>query len=833
MRSRSPFKRSRRAALAGFLVATPSLAPIIAAAAEPTKGTFIVRILEQNVGREEFEILPAGWAVKGSFDLFGQTKADYEISEKRDGDTKTLSIRGTQNGRKDAVDVTFTSEKVETRIEGAPPRSYAIEGKPAPLPFQNLIWGYLIDIGQELAGRMKAGTLKSGEALELIEVVSLKTLPLAIRDFSLARCLHDGNPVGLYAFEVTLAGAVDGTLVTSTSGVPLFFGVPAQKLEVVVEGWEAAKPAATSPHTIVDSGPWRSLLSKPEHAVTVEKKILIRMRDGTKLAADVYRPEKEGKHPTVLSRTPYSRGQMGLFYGSFYASRGYVYVTQDVRGRFDSEGKFEPMRREAEDGSDTIDWIAAQPWSNGDVGMIGASYVGWTQWAAAKSGNRRLKAIIPQVAPPDPQYNIPYMGGVFVLGSAWWARVAEDMSRLGNEKLDWNEAFATLPLTDLDKTLALTLPILDDWISHPPHDPWWDVICYQKDFSKLNVPALNISGWYDGDLPGAPSNFIGMRKSAASERARKGQWLVMGPWTHLFNSSSRIGDLDFGPDAVVDLQSLELRWFDHYLKGIDSGIDREDPVLLFTMGENRWRREKDWPLPQTKWTKLYLGGPGKANQRDGGGTLALEPDPSSPPDRYDYDPARLPDIKVDFDDLSGKQATEDLSTLPDRDDELDFISPPLLAPVEITGPVSAVLSVTTDAKDTDFVVGLLRVSPSSRTTAIRGGIRRLRYRSGYDKEDFAKPGELSTLTIDLWATSLRLEAGDRLAVRVASSGFPSCARNLNTGEPDATATKMVVARQTVFHDAKRPSYVVLPVIPREGTSSELRFAASEATSEEK
>ncbi len=814
-----------RCLVAGVMAALAATAP--AADVEPKEGVFVLRIVDQEVGRETFEIRPDGWRVTGSFDLFGQQKAEYEIVEKLADGKKTISGKGKQNGKDSGFEASLTAERFETSVNGGPATTLDLKGKPAPTPYQDLISGYWIGIARELASRVKVDTLKVGDTVDLVEVTAAKTFPLKVNGFTAAQRVVGDKPVAILTFEISLAGFVEGTLVTTAAGLPIFFGVPAQKVEVLLKGYEELKPIAVA-RTIVDSGDWRTLLSKPEHGAAVEKKVMVPMRDGVKLAADVFRPEKAGKYPTILVRTPYSRGPMGLIYGHYYATRGYAVVAQDVRGRPDSEGKFDPMRHETEDGSDTIDWIAAQPWSNGDVGMIGASYVGWVQWAAAKSGNPRLKALVSQVAPPDPQHNIPFMGGAFVLATVWWAYVVDDLSRIAKEDVDWDALLATLPLTDLDKAFGLKASFLDEWLSHPPHDTWWDVICYQKDYSKLDVPALHISGWYDGDQPGAPMNFIGMRKSAKSERARKGQHLIMGPWTHLFNSSTRIGDFDFGSDAVVDLDAVALRWFDHYLKGIDNGVEREDPVTVFTMGANTWHREKDWPLPQTKWTKLYLGGPGKARTRDGGGTLTLEPAASSPPDTFVYDPSLLPDEKTNFNDLSGKEATRDLSKERDRDDVLDFLSPPIAAPVEITGPFSAVLSVSTDAKDTDFVVGLNRVAADGKMTAMRGGIRRLRYRKGYDKVDFAKPGEVTPLTIDLWATGIRLEAGERLCVQVMSSGFPGAARNLNTGEPDATATRMVVANQTLYHDAKRPSYVVLPVIPREGLG-ELRFVSTESS----
>jgi uncharacterized protein len=799
----------------------------LAAGTDPSTGTFVLRVLEKEVGRETFEVQPDGWKTKGSYDVFGQQKAEFEISEKRAGDVLTVSAKGKVQGHDTSLVATIAPDRFESRVESNAPSTLDLQGKPTPLPYQDLIWAYWLDIGRALANRVTAGTLKPGDLVDLVELTGAKTLSLKVREFSVAERVHDGSPASILTFEIALAGTVDGTLVTTKQGTPLYFAIPAQKVDVALEGYDDLKPPPSTGRTIVDSGAWRSTLSKPEYGVTVDKKVFARMRDGVKLAADVYRPDREGKFPTILVRTCYGRELSALQYGSFFARRGYAVVSQDVRGRNDSEGTFDPLRQEEADGSDTLDWVAAQPWSNGDVGMIGASYLGHAQWMAAKSGNPHLKAIIPEVAPPDPQFNVPYNGGILVTGSVWWARAVEDISRIGHEQVDWVQKLATLPISDLDTAFGLKLGLLRTWISHPPHDRWWDAQSYQRDFSKLDVPALNVSGWYDGDQPGAPSNFVGMRKGAKSERSRKGQWLLMGPWTHFFNTASRIGDLDFGSQALIDLDSVCLRWFDHYLKQIDNGVEREDPVLVFTMRENAWHREKDWPLPQTRWTKLHLAGNGKANARNGGGTLALAADAASPPDRYAYDPAVLPETKVDFDDLTHARAVRDLAKDPERADMLYFTSPPLAAPVEITGPITATLSVSTDAKDTDFVVTLARVSPSGVVTGIRSGYRRLRYRSGYDREDFAKPGETSTLDLDLWATGIRLEAGERLRVHVSSTAFPGIMRNLNTGEPDATATKIVVAHQTIFHDAKHPSFVTLPVIPREGLG-ELRFAASEA-----
>jgi len=785
-------------------------------APEPTGGTFVLRILDNELGRESFELSAAGWKTKGAFDLMGKVQGEYEIEERRDGAGLSLAVTSVDGGKDVHIDATFAGGTFTSQAAGEAERTLEYGSKPAPLPFQNIVWAYFIDVGRELTARVHADSLNAGDSIELVELASAQVLTLQVREFSAAERSHGGRPLATLTFEFTMAGSVEGTLVTSAGGVPLVVRVPSQRLEVTLEGYEDVAPPAEA-RTIVDSGPWRAQLSRPEHEVVIERKVMARMRDGVELAADVFRPRVEQKVPTVLVRTSYDRWASALQYGQTLARRGYAVVAQDVRGRFDSGGKFEPMRHETEDGSDTLDWIAAQPWSDGKVGMIGGSYLGFVQWAAAKSKNPHLTCIVPEVAPPDPQYNIPYLGGVFLMSSVWWARVIDDMGNLGGgAKLDWMAKLATLPLSDLDQAFDLKATFLDDWLAHPPHDPWWEPQSYQGDYAQLDVPALNLSGWYDGDQPGAPMNYVGMRAHGASERARRGQVLLMGPWTHFFNSTTHIGDSDFGKDALIDLDAVTLRWFDHYLKGIDNGVEREDPVLVFVMGENQWHREKDWPLPQTKWTKLFLGGPGKANTRDGGGTLLPAPEKGSPPDHFAYDPMRPSDEKVDFDDLSGGQATEDIAHRPDQEDVLDFTSAPLANAIELTGPLRAVLSVSTDARDTDFTAALERIAPDGRVTAMCGGIQRLRYRSGYAREDFATPGELSTLEIDLWSTSQRLQRGTRLRVVIGSNGFPGTARNLNTGEPDFSATKSVVAHQTVFHDAERQSYLLLPVIPRAG-----------------
>lgn len=594
---------------------------------------------------------------------------------------------------------------------------------------------------------------------------------------------------------------------------------------------ELKQPGALIPLVLkkIPVASWEKL-SKPEHKVKVERKVMIPMTDGVRLAADIYLPEDDKKHPAILVRTPYNRKGDDSQNGSYYARRGYVFVTQDVRGRFDSEGEFIPFRNDVQDGSDTIDWIASQPWCNGKVGMIGASYGGWVQLKAAMSGNPHLKAIVPLVAPPGMLDNIAYDRGAFTMYTVWWAKLVEFMEAGGRgvPNLDWEKVMFSLPLGDMDEVMQTKHPFLDEWLEHPPTDTaYWEPFNYKKQIGKMNVPALHISGWFDVCQTGALQNYVSMREQAITEEARKGQYLIMGPWEHNLHTGRKLGDVDFGPEALVDLDAAILRFYDYYLKGIENGI-RDDPhARIFVMGKNQWVEGENWPPKQTVFTKLYLNSNGHANRRDGDGVLILEKDKKkeTSADVFSYDPMDITESLAnyaDFNDTAGASATADHSVLKDRDDVLDYTSQPLAEPVEFTGPFKAHLWVSTDAADTDFVAKLYRLTPDGKLRAIATGIQRLRYRFGPLKDAPVVPGKVVEISIDCWASSIQLDKGDRLRLEVSSSDFPTYARNLNTLEPIATAIKARVAVNRVFHDRVRASHLVLPVSVN-GAGDKIRF----------
>ena len=786
-----------------LLLSPPALAQEPTLAQEPV--TWITTQLETQIARETFTLTEDGWRSQVDIDVPGQKLSfTCQYREAQDGRHWIAERLGTGG-----IDVLLADGRVKGKtFPGGPAIDFEVpEHDGTVIFFENLAFGCFYQLSRELISDAGAGTLGAGETIQAV----LASASLTI-DFTLTAYEHLDD--GRWSFAIDFPPGLEMKWTCEPNGLPIRIEVPAQRLVVTREG--AVVDPAAGALSAVDRGDWRGILSQPTHAVVIEENLRVPMRDGKTLAADVHRPDAEGKFPTVLIRTPYDRRNEALANGARFARRGYAVVAQDVRGRFDSEGTFFPLIHEERDGSDTLDWIAEQPWSDGNVGMIGGSYVGWVQWYAAKSGNPHLKAIIPQVSPPDPDQNIPYEGGVFLLSSAWWAGVLTHMAAggAGIPDKDYDAIMATLPLNDLDEAFGSSEPFLDAWLAHPPDDEaYWGPQRYQPYLKDMSVPALHLTGWYDGDQPGALQNFPVMQRHAKTQEARDGQFLIVGPWGHGFNVMRRLGDIDFGDEALVDLTAVEVRFFDRYLKGIDNGVERDKPVWVFTMGENRWHNEETWPIPGTAFTPLYLGSDGDARRRDGDGHAHLAAGGGSEESSaIEYDPASFPDFMVDWTDTTGQAATRDLDTLEDRADNLEFLSAPLAAPVELTGPFEAVLYVTSSAADADFTVSVVRVDARGRARVVAGGIQRMRYRNGPDEP--VPPGEVAKLTVDLWACGLRFDKGDRIRVEIACSGFPGYARNLGTLDPIGAATELVTATNRVLHTQEFPSHVILPVVPR-------------------
>ena len=571
----------------------------------------------------------------------------------------------------------------------------------------------------------------------------------------------------------------------------------------------------------------------PAYRVIMEANVRVPMRDGITLATDIYRPEAPGKFPAILVRTPYNRagGNAQPPGGAkWWAEQGYIVILQDARGTYDSDGTFYAFKNETNDGYDTDEWIGKQPWFDGNLGTIGGSYVGYTQWAQAVGGSKYLKAMIPTVTTGDTYANWIYTDGALQYGFdlPWGAIEMASHVMQNSDGYDWDHIFPHLPVSTADNLGRHGTPHYQDWVAHPTRDSYWDGISLDKEYNKISVPILSVDGWYDIFMRGTLNDDAHMRKEGATPEARSGKRIMIGPWAHgagtrVAIAAGRIGadphPIDFGTDAAVDMKAVYLRWFDHWLKGIDNGVATEDPVRIFVMGENVWRSEKEWPLARTKYTNYYIQSGGGANSSGGDGVLTSQKPKGAEADRFTYDPANpVPTTGGNSCCSVVPSGPWDQRAVEERKDILVYTTPAMKEPTEITGPIRMELFAATSAKDTDWTAKLVDVKPDGYVQNIQSGIVRARYRAGAGKPaQPIEPGKVESYTIDMWATSYVILPGHKLRLEISSSDFPRFDRNLNTGEDTATGTQMVAANQTVYHSARYPSHVVLPLIPR-GTS---------------
>ena len=456
-------------------------------------------------------------------------------------------------------------------------------------------------------------------------------------------------------------------------------------------------------------------------AILIEKNVMVPMRDGVRLATDVYRLEGAAPAPVLVARIPYNKEYAVTSGGTFDILRavqaGYTVVVQDVRGRYASEGEFNPHFQETRDGVDAFAWAAAQPWSRGVVGTFGGSYLGGTQWLPAHEQPPALRAMAPAITFSDGYKGLTYQGGAKVLHDLRWVvanitpaeverRVARGEKRPEGEiHLDPNVVLAELPLATHPLIRDFAAFYLD-WLAHPTADAYWLPASPCAGYEQITAPALNISGWYDIFLWSTFQNFLGMRQRGGTEHARRNQRVIIGPWTHM-NLSGSFPEREFGPSAssaALDLTGLHLRWFDRWLKEVDNGVDEEPPVTIFVMGIDEWRTEADWPLPDTQYRPYYLHSAGQANTLHGDGTLSEEPPGDEPPDVYLYNPLRpVPTVGGQVIMPGGNaMGPRDQREVELRDDVLVYSIPVLDRPVEVTGPIELCLFVASSARDTDF-----------------------------------------------------------------------------------------------------------------------------------
>ncbi len=613
------------------------------------------------------------------------------------------------------------------------------------------------------------------------------------------------------------------------------------------------------------------------YEVHLDSDVMIPMRDGVRLATDIYRPARNGRpveepFPVILERTPYGKAEVSRSeitvkepkaaprarIAEYFARHGYVVAYQDVRGRYASEGTFRKYLDDGPDGYDTVEWIAAQPWCDGKVGMMGLSYSAHTQAAAASLAPPHLACLLLDSGGFSNAYRSGIrQGGAFELKQATWAykqarlspeAAADPVLRAALEAEDITDWFTRMPWKRGHSPLR-HLPDYEDYLfeqwENGTFDEFWQqpgiwAEGFYEAFS--DVPMIHMSSWYDPYAKTAPENYVGL------SRLKKGPVrLVMGPWTHGDRSLTYAGDVDFGPDSTLDgsiaedHRAFRLRWFDRWLKGRDNGVDAEPAVRLFVMGGGsgrrnavgrlehggRWRSDEDWPLPGTRFVQFYFHGDGSLSQE--------KPAADAPSLSYDYDPRHsVPTIggaissgepvmaAGAYDQVEGPRffgSREPYLPLAARHDVLVFQTPPLGSDLEVVGPIRFRLWIASTAPDTDFTAKLIDVYPANAdypkgfAMNLTSGILRCRYRESWEYPTLMHPGEVYEIEIEPFPTANLFKAGHRLRVEISSSNFPHFDLNTNTGEPEGRARRMQVATNTVFVDAARPSGVVLPIAP--------------------
>jgi putative CocE/NonD family hydrolase len=564
------------------------------------------------------------------------------------------------------------------------------------------------------------------------------------------------------------------------------------------------------------------------YAVTFERDTVVVMRDGTKLYADVFRPDAAGKFPVLLQRTPYDKNS-GTEFGLKAAAQGYVVIIEDVRGRYASEGEWYPFKNEINDGYDTVEWAATLPYSTGKVGMFSGSYDGATQMLAAIGHPPHLAGIFPYVTGSNYHDNWIYQGGAFEqwFSESWSSKLArETFSRANQKRVDPLNGAPTVPLVDYPifglrqlpsqaTTTKAFAPYFLDWLDHPSYDDYWKAISIENHFSDITVPALHVAGWYDIFLGGSLRNYLGIKSHGGSAAARSGQRLLVIVGGHAGNGP-KIGAVDFGKDSNFDEDETTIHWYDYLFKGARNEFSSGKPVSIFVLGMNKLRQEDEWPLARAKSTRYYLHSRGVASGHALGGSLSGIAPAAEKPDQYIYDP-NDPVQTIGGPLCCGALSTgigpQDQRPAEARDDVLIYTTPAFSKATEITGPISLDLYVSSSAVDTDFTGMLVDVWPNGFAQNLTSGILRLRYRKSEENPELAKPGETYHITLDLLSTSNVFLAGHKLRLEVSSSNFPRFDRNMNTGEEQAHATRMVKATNVVYHDKARPSALIVPVVP--------------------
>lgn len=566
--------------------------------------------------------------------------------------------------------------------------------------------------------------------------------------------------------------------------------------------------------------------------VVVERDVPVTMRDGTLLRADVYRPEQQGEYPVLLQRTPYDKTvaqQIVYQHPAWYARHGYIIVVQDPRGRFASEGEFDPFRTEAADGADTIRWAASLPGSNGKIGTYGFSYPGAVQLLSAAEQPEGLVCCAPGFTGSDFYDNWTYVGGAFNLAFiiSWVVQLLaipdllhrgerEAAAAVAAQAANFPGLYWVQPLEDFPLLKSVgAAKYFFDWIEHDSRDEFWQQISIRERYDRIVTPCLHYGGWYDSFIEGTLENYAALAERAGDD-PRRAQRLVVGPWLHI--PWARLsGVRNFGEEADNTVDQLQLEWFDYWLKG--KGDLDGPPVRLFVMGENRWREADAWPPANVKVEEWHLHSSGRATSLSGDGVLSREGPGDEPPDVY----VSIPGLPVPsaggrsccLADITPMGPLEQ-SYVEIRNDVLVYSTAPLERDVEVTGTVWLVLYAATDAPDTDWTAKLVDVDERGHAINLCDGIVRARFRASLEHPSPIEPGRVYEYRIRAGSTSNLFKRGHRIRLEIASSNFPHFDINPNNGQRTGGAILLdaKVATQAIFHDGSRPSRLLLPVVPR-------------------
>ena len=537
--------------------------------------------------------------------------------------------------------------------------------------------------------------------------------------------------------------------------------------------------------------------------ITRRYNVRVPLRDGITLAADLVLPEQHPA-PVVIMRTPYGRSSdRQSNRATTYARAGSAFVYVDVRGRGDADGSFVPYRHDGPDGADVIDWAAAQDWCNGDVATFGGSYPGRIQWLAALQRPPSLRAMIVEVTPSDPFVEDPT--GVPAPMRINWHRLTDGRAPQYADAVDWMAVYRHRPLRELDEAAGFRSERWRDEVGHDASDEaYWEPLRYQHRIGEIDLPVLHVSGWYDDEEIGTPANFAAMTAAG-----RAGQRLLMGPWGHRVNASRQLGEVDFGPEALIDLDAALIEFLDEHVRERPPRRQRK-PVQIFVMGAGEWREYDRWPPPGFTELSLHLDSGGHANSRFGDGRLQLggPPGADAHPDEWMHDPDRpVPFITAASSAQIG--GPDDYAGIECRADVLVYTGEPLAEALEVIGPVRLVAHVATDAADTDVCAKLVDVHPDGFAQRLCDGVVRLSRRDGPERRVEVRPGEPHEIVIAMWDTAQRFAAGHRIRLEIASSAHPKYAVNLGTDGDQTTQAEGVIARNRLFHDSARPSRLLL------------------------